>query len=856
MAGQDVVVTYRADIDDLTQKLKIVIDRMDKLEAESKQAAKGLDTTTKSADKLGKELADVGKTTQKATNDVKGFAKSANTELSGLTSKVSSIGLGIAASLGAAFTVDAVIAFGKASVNAFLEAQENAEKLRFTITQVGGESEAAFQRLIDQSAKLQDITIFSDDSIQQAQNALATFGLTSDQISELLPKLADFASATKTDIVQAAQQVGAGLQGAGREFKKYGIEVSATASELDNLSAITDGFAKFQGAAAKETETLTGQLKQQENAADDLQEALGERLAPIFVRLKTVLFEAALGLLGFNKAANDLAQSNIDAVESNIVKSAEKIKAAGGDVVTEYSKRIDEIKAVNEKANADIETLSNALNDRLVQLSQSKLDVSPENDAIIKNLNAQVDAINKVVEANNVKVKSFQTVIDAEKKAAADAERALTAEQLRVKSLAELNDLLVTNGNLNDLLSKKNVSLINAELEARKKATDQAKKDADIRIAGTETEITRIQALGAEYAALFELLNDQDKAKLIELQVLATVDPEQFKAEVAKLAVESQAEVVVPLKLEVPEDRQPGEFKTGIPEAVESDLALWFERNEGILNSSMELMQSLQALSAQYTESRLAEINEIRDAQISAIEGEQESVDENLKKRRISEVDAQILTEQLAKKRADVEKKALADSNKLKKKQFNIDKAAALAEIAVDIAKGIAQAYSDYPYPASLAVSALIAGAGAVQIGLVASKPNPYKKGSKNTKEGLARVGEEGEEIVFMPGGSKVLPAGKTKTYGEVLDKMFDGTFDKHYMKREISPRLVAQRKVHEQGKEKSFAKNLSESIVLTSTGLTSYELEQIRRKGQNINNADEIGKSVARHIQQDIYRR
>lgn len=895
MASQDVLVTYKADVDDLTNKLRLVIERMDKLEAESKSAAKGIDSATKSTDKLGTELGQVGKSTKTATDNIKGFSKTAKTELGGLSSQVKSIGLSIAAGFGAAFSADAIIQFGKASVNAFLEAQQNAEKLRFTITQVGGESEAAFQRLIDQSAKLQKITIFSDDSIQQAQDALATFGLTSKEIEDLLPKLADFASATKTDIVQAAQAVGAGLQGTGREFKKFGIEVSATATATENLSAITEGFARFQGAAAKETETLTGQLKQQANAADDLQEALGSKLAPIFVKLKTVLFEAALGLINFNKAAEDLNDQKTEALEKNILSSAEKIKAAGKDVVAEFSSRLDELKQVNQKAADDIELLNKKIAERVQAISQSSRDISPDDDGVVRSLQNQIKATENIIAVTNEKIKTFTKVIEQEQQSLANSSRTLTAEQLRAKSILELNELLAENNKLNDLISQGNVDAINKEIEARKKLLAKA----DERIAGSAAEIKAIQALSSEYAALFELLSDEDKAQLIELSVTAELDKDgelerkietlkelfkvnkltlpvetdpdgnvnaledrfiqlkteleqsgvvlpvtinessldTFRTKVAEFAAKLAQDVTVPLELEVPEFKQDVEMNTGIPELAESDLKIWLDHNEEMIDSSVQLFNSLSELYSVYANKQINEANAVADAQIDALDRATKNNEEQLDKRQLTEREFANRQIQIEEQKVKAQEAADKKIREIKRKQAILDKAAALFEVIINTARAIAEASPVVP------LMVLAGATGAAQTAIIAAQPIPYKKGSKKTKEGLARVGEEGEEIVWMPGASKVLPAGKTRTYGDVLDKMFDGTFDKHYMKKEVSPQLIRQKQLYDKTEKKSFARNITESILLNQPLPAQKKLDKVA-----VTNLDELYNIISQN--------
>jgi len=258
--AEDVVIRYRAEVDDLVRQLERIekaqeeiIDLEKEQSAEVKKSATSAEFAAKKRKQLleseQKELIALKKARDLAFDPKKidEFNKKIRESEKniGLLTKQTTKEVGSVQSLLGSFATG----FGKASVDAFLDAEKNAERLKFAITSIGGESEAQFERLIKQSAQLQQITVFSDDSIQQAQAALSAFGLTADEIEKTIPLLADFATVTGTDIAQAAQQLGSGLEGAGREFKKYGIEVSATASRQQNLNSILQGFGIFAGSA-------------------------------------------------------------------------------------------------------------------------------------------------------------------------------------------------------------------------------------------------------------------------------------------------------------------------------------------------------------------------------------------------------------------------------------------------------------------------------------------------------------------------------------------------------------------------------------------------------------------------------
>ena len=203
----------------------------------------------------------------------------------------------------------------------------------------------------------------------------------------------------------------------------------------------------------------------------------------------------------------------------------------------------------------------------------------------------------------------------------------------------------------------------------------------------------------------------------------------------------------------------------------------------------------------------------------------------------------------------------------MKRQQFIAEQAAAIFEIGITTAEALAKINAQIAVFSAaglkpLAINAklqriLLIAQSVAQVAAVLAQPKPYRKGSKDTgPEGhLARVGEEGEEIVYMPGGSKVLPARQTNKYGDVLDAMFDNKLDSYILNKYVTPALMAQKQKYESEKGRSFADNLAKSIYFNG-GLNANDMERIRRKGQAITNVDELADAIAKRIpSRDIYR-
>lgn len=186
--------------------------------------------------------------------------------------------LEIGSALGLAFGVGEVINFGKESIKAFVEAEKNAHDLEFAIRNIGGEGGSALNKLLEQSAKLQENSIFSDDDIQRAQTALVQYGLTSKQVEELVPNILNLATAQGEDLATATDKVIKAIGGQTKGLKTAGIAFEDTGSKTENLALVTEKLSKFQGASAAALETTEGKARRLENAFGDFQETVGEFL--------------------------------------------------------------------------------------------------------------------------------------------------------------------------------------------------------------------------------------------------------------------------------------------------------------------------------------------------------------------------------------------------------------------------------------------------------------------------------------------------------------------------------------------------------------------------------------------------
>jgi hypothetical protein len=946
-------------VDNLSKESKVTAaavdkigNKVDELGKEAIVTAKSVDKVTNAVEELGKETKVTAKKVDEGKKSVDNFGKQGDDAFNKVKGSVKSFAVGAGAAIAAAFSVQAIVAFGKASVDAFLDAEKNAERLKFAITSIGGESEAAFDRLIDQSSKLQGITIFSDDSIQQAQAALSAFGLTADEIEKTIPLLADFATVTGTDIAQAAQQLGAGLEGAGREFKKYGIEVSATASRQQNLNNILNGFGKFAGSAEAASKTLSGQLAQQRNIIDDLQEQIGQKLAPAFIKIQQVTLRVISGIAS---VFGSKAQSNVDKTTEKLTGVRAEFNVLidtlkRGNLTTEGRKTlIDEINTqygeylpnlLTEKSTLqEIEKAQLAVNKSIEQrillvsleaeieqilkntiaAQKDLIEVEKERIKLQKNtsdnaglaaskqeqLNQRQDLANAIIEDGKKRIDDlknsyaelakqlgitgnavggFSQEFTKEQESAANLLRKLQIENIQdervqreIQFQDEVNAIQVQGKLREDLIKELRVKLNRDLLAIDQKQTQDEKTELDKRdnavLDSIEKQRLAEQKAADERAArkveVDEIFREERITELLKLNIDKRIEAvNEFAKEETANFEKRKADIL--LTADIYDDANNkiiiDQAKTNaIIEEFAKRLGVvfkgvnqtraqeWLDKNGEILQATSQLVGELSSLFSTITDRQIEDINREKDARLASIDEQLAANEEALSLRRISEQEAVRNEKALIAEKLKAEETAAKKERELKRKQAIADKAAALVQITIGTAVNVINAKNPLLIPFYIAL-------GAAQAAIVAAQPIPYAKGTKNAKGGLSRVGEQGEEIMYVPNGTKVLPNKQTNRYGEVLDAMFDNRFDDFVNRKYIAPALMKEKARRETNQQKSFADNIVQSAMINpQSGLTYYDMEQLRKKGTRFEDEsiEKLTDSLARKLSssQSIYR-
>lgn len=234
----------------------------------------------------------------------------------------------LAGGLGIAFGIEKVIEFGKASFEAFMEAEESAHKLEFALTNITHEG-GAFERLNNLAGELQSKTIFDDESIRNTETALIQFGLTADQVEALVPKILDLAAAQGIPLAEATDKVIKGINGQTKGLKTAGLAFDDTGSKVENYNMLLGKLDKFHGAATAATETTAGTMAKFKNDVNDAMEKVGKMLVDIYNRALKPWGEAlssifnVLGTLAHRLGFTGEKMSGFDVLIKALTKSLE-----------------------------------------------------------------------------------------------------------------------------------------------------------------------------------------------------------------------------------------------------------------------------------------------------------------------------------------------------------------------------------------------------------------------------------------------------------------------------------------------------------------------------------------------------
>ena len=239
--------------------------------------------------------------------DGKGF-KQAETATDKLGKSVKKAGLALAA----AFSVQKIVAFGKASVKAFAEDEAAAAKLTRTVNNLGlGFEDARITKFI---ADLEKSAAVSDDILRPAfQSLLSTTGSVT-KSQDLLTLALEISAGTGVDAAQVAKDLGLAYLGQTKGLTKYNTGLTKTelaSKSFNDIQGLLNS--KFSGQNAARLDTYAGKMAVLGVAAGNAQEVIGKGLVD------------AISKLGDDDSVQNLA----DDMEKAAERTADVIRGIG-----------------------------------------------------------------------------------------------------------------------------------------------------------------------------------------------------------------------------------------------------------------------------------------------------------------------------------------------------------------------------------------------------------------------------------------------------------------------------------------------------------------------------------------------
>ncbi len=599
-------------------------------------------------------------------------------------------------------------------------------------------------------------------------------------------------------------------QGKGSQEELIKLEM-----ELDDIND------KADEKRLEQTKVLSGLKKEQNQIAKEGADLEAKRLAEIqelnrseIEQIQFVLAEK-LKALKIDKDASELTKDELGAKVALEKEANDKIAELGDslqsklrDIATKRAEAerdtLEDIAQINLEASQD-EALEYV--DRLASLKDysdaKQLVIDSDNKLELAKLDEQrTEAKKLLLDGKTEEYKALSDIILLEEdkiaKLKLDKERELakkvkndafeiTKQEYKDKEEWALIALEQTYQKENELLVEQKANGLITEAEFLQKRLDLLKKFND--------ESLQIQI-------------DQIK-KLIDASKAAGQDTGALEKQLAKLQIE-QAKSVTDAKIESLDKLSEKEKET-------------FEKTKQYAREAAELAI---AFAKQVSESRMQDI----EKKIEENEIEKQLATERIENSTLNEEEKAAQKFAIESKFAAKEKQLEDQKLKEQQKQAKISKAIAIIEIGISTAKGIMAAVAASPLTGGLPWSAIIAGIGLAQIATVAAKKIPgFYKGTDNSPEGWAHVGEKGTELMVKPDGAMELtPPTDTLTYLERGTKIYNARETKSILSGQKGidsmkvinfDKLIVEQKRSTSELKKSFRDNASQTMI-TKEGL------------------------------------
>jgi hypothetical protein len=246
------------------------------------------------------------------------------------------------------------------------------------------------------------------------------------------------------------------------------------------------------------------------------------------------------------------------------------------------------------------------------------------------------------------------------------------------------------------------------------------------------------------------------------------------------------------------------------------------------VNFVQSTLSGIAQINTNIADKRIQETQEVNDAETYELQ---------------KQLDAKLITqEQYDQKKAELDKRSAEKEKEIKRRTFEANKQIMLIQTIMATAQATIAALGSIPYtPANIALAALTAAAGAVQIAVITSQPTPkFAKGGKID----GRLHSQGGTLIEAERDEMIINRNDAMKNDKLLGAINSGKGQQFIFDHYIAPALKAQQQKSAENKEKSFASNLANSMGLNfKDGNLLDSMKQTRKNDKEI--ALYLGKKI-----------
>lgn len=281
--------------------------------------------------------------------DAKGF-KQAETATQKLNNSVKSL----AKTFGVAFGTAAVVAFGKASVKAFIEDDNAARSLGITLKNLGLETGNTSAYVNEMISNLEKQTGVLDDQLRPAMDRLLRATGSVSKATKLLGLALDISAGTGKDLTTVSQGLQKAFLGNNASLGRLGVGLSKAELTSSSFEEIQVRLAElFAGQASSAAESYAGQLNKLTIAGNNAKEVIGKGIIQALTESSGSFNNATSDIEKYAEAISNLI---VDFGRffrlSNAVPSIFELLTDPVSAINNFNKVADQIDAQIAKQNA------------------------------------------------------------------------------------------------------------------------------------------------------------------------------------------------------------------------------------------------------------------------------------------------------------------------------------------------------------------------------------------------------------------------------------------------------------------------------------------------------------------------